>query len=64
MAIKMDMLDVSLISNDIYEAFYIMEANFNGELSDDEETLIVQEADITELKKFLFSALTQLQEYH
>ena len=64
MAVKMKMGDVAAIANDIEEASTMMIDNLDGELSADEETLTVGEATITELKQFLFSALTQLQEYH
>lgn len=60
----MDMDDLVLIANDIEEASKMISNQLDGELSKDEESISVCPGTITEIKKFLFSAIEILQEYN
>lgn len=54
--------DISDISNDIEKASEIIDSNFGGELSDCEENLILERQAVREVKEFLMSAVSQLDQ--
>ena len=61
--VKVDLDDVSLMDDDIQKVSIILENNLNGELTEDEEHIMVDGSQIHELKNLLLSAASIIQGY-